>query len=420
MRSGLAVAAGFAIGFVLNRLLGGSNLGSRVSTVAGSSTYSARLTDWTDALRVTAHHPAFGTGPGQATTSISPLWTSTFARGSTPLADTHNFFVEILVTTGLVGLFCLLLWMVPVLRHARGPLLVCGIAMLSIELVEPMYIGVTPIAFLVLGAAISRQQPSSVEDTLDADTTRGMPLPAVVGGPSPTSDGPPRSDRVTMALRIATTGIAVIAACLLLVGDADLHQGLTSGTNQEANLKSAIRLLPPWPDTASDLATTLGSPEYLDRTDDPAAAKRSVVMWAQRAVDRDPGNFEMLTLLAVAQQNAGDLASARSTFNAALARFPWYAPALSGLASLELQEGNAGGALGLYRKATEVSGGRADQYQVSCLSHVIPRHLTTGELLTLCPATPPFLALLGAEPPGWIATPSATAGQINSGHSRFP
>jgi len=432
-RSGLAVVAGIAIGYLLNRLFGGVDVSSRISSAGGGSTYSARLTEWIDALRVTAHHPVLGVGPGQATSAISPLWSSSFAHESAPLGDSHNLFVEVLVTTGIIGLACLLLWLVPVLRHAHGPLLACGIGMLAIELVEPLYVGITPIAFLTLGAAVHRLPPLAAQDTSDVEASDGPSgsaaedTPGVEGadGPShststraasPTDDIPRRADRLTRTLRIVTTGVAVAAASVLLIGDAYYHQGVTGSTDQVGQFETAIRLLPPWPDLPTDLASTISSPTEIAQSGNAVTAKQNAVTWAARAVARDPRNFRTLTSLALAQQSAGDLGGARRTFQAALARFPWNAQALSGLASLDLQEGDATSALPLYQKALLVSGIAADQYQVRCLTHVIPRHLTTSEILTLCPARPPLLALLGVEPPGWVATPSTQGGNLNFGH----
>jgi len=401
-RPTLPAVAGIAIGYVLNHFLGGSDVSSRIAA-ASSETYSGRLIEWFDALRVASHHPFLGVGPGQATTAISPLWTSSFARSSGPFGDSHDLFIEILVTTGFIGLASFVLWFVPVLRHAHGPLVACGIAMLSVELVEPLYVGVTPIAFLVLGAAIRRPgrstkgPPADVEVPSEASAT--PPTTRLSTGSLPPDPG----FHASRALRVVTTGIAVIAAGLLLVGDAYFHQGLTASTNQAAALRTAIRLLPPWPDMPSDLSSIVTSGVS-------ASSKQASVEWAQQAVDRNPTNFNLLTSLALAQRNAGDLSGARRSFNAALRSYPWYAQALSGLASLDLQEGDAQSALTLYRNAFEVSNNKADRYQVDCLTQTIPRHLSTVDLLEVCPSTPPLLAVLGlGRPPRYPAT--ATPGR---------
>jgi len=446
IRPAAAWIAGIGVGYLVNRLLGGTNVGARISSAEGGSTYSARLQEWVAALHATAHHPVFGVGPAQSMSGVSKFWPQSFAVDSAPFEDAHNFFIEILVTTGIVGLGCFLLWLIPVLRHARGPLLACGLGILAVELVEPLYIGVTPIAFLALGAAIRWPgrpvlTPRSTADGGPADTTD---VTASTGGDGAVTDALPvdpgeeddpgrdkemsqtsgdtavpsgarstpttvTADRSVVLLRIVTTTVAVLAAVVLLIGDAAYRQGMTGSSGQVARLKTAVRLLPPWPYVAVDVAVALTSPTDNGASSATQATKDAAVVWAQKAVDRNPTDFELLTELAGFQQAAGDLTGARANYLKALSYFPWYQQALGGLASLDLQEGDATAALALYREAQANGGNGVDRYQAQCLSHVIPRHLSTTHLLLICPVKPPLLPLLGVQPPLWEATSSSAA-----------
>ena len=60
------------------------------------------------------HHPLFGVGPGQLRTAMDSVATLSFFQhvlAGKILTDGHDIFVEVAVTTGLLGLLCFAVWL---------------------------------------------------------------------------------------------------------------------------------------------------------------------------------------------------------------------------------------------------------------------------------------------------------------------
>ena len=60
-------------------------------------------------------------------------------------------------------------------------------------------------------------------------------------------------------------------------------------TGQIANLKSAARLFPPWPDVPNDISATITSPVTIQKSGNEATYKQAAIDWAKVALDRYPG-----------------------------------------------------------------------------------------------------------------------------------
>ena len=103
------------------------------------------------------HHPLLGVGPGQFRDAVNSTATLSFFQNVLSgriLTDGHDIFVEVVVTTGLLGLVCFLVWLLGAARTAaRCTFLGFAAAMIAVALVEPMNVAVLPLAFLGLGAA---------------------------------------------------------------------------------------------------------------------------------------------------------------------------------------------------------------------------------------------------------------------------
>ena len=147
------VAAGYGIGY----LGGGSGLGTRVTSGTTDTTFTLRGHAWATALEATPHHLLLGGGPGQFLGATAPYVDLSFAHqlGGRLFADAHDWPVEVLATTGILGALCFACWALGVLRFARGPFLAFAAGVLGVELIEPLNVGVTPLAFLALGCSVA-------------------------------------------------------------------------------------------------------------------------------------------------------------------------------------------------------------------------------------------------------------------------
>jgi O-antigen ligase len=158
-RRTVVVAALLLVGFVgaapLLRTLG--TPGGTPSVAAKGVTrndFLPRLYVWQSSIHPIARRPVLGFGPGRFVAASGPVRPVALARSGPEVVftDAHNLFVEYAVTTGLVGAAALVTWLVLACRAARGPLLFAGCAILAVYLVEPLFVGTVPVAFLLLGA----------------------------------------------------------------------------------------------------------------------------------------------------------------------------------------------------------------------------------------------------------------------------
>lgn len=208
-----------------------------VSRVASSSntTYGARFGIWKLALKAFAARPWLGYGPGEFMHATSPLMTQSFSGTLGPdryFTDAHNIVIEVLVTTGVLGLVCLASFMLSAAKSAqRCALLGFAVFTLVIRLVEPLNIGTEPVVFMAIGAAVAAGL--GVEDRVAMVSWQRIALSV-------------------LALAGLLGGISVVA------GDSALYQAEQHFSLSQAN--RASNLLPEWPDSASEVATV---DEYL-------------------------------------------------------------------------------------------------------------------------------------------------------------
>ncbi|MGH9295734.1 MAG: O-antigen ligase family protein, partial [Acidimicrobiales bacterium] len=245
--SGL-VAAGYGLGYVV----GGSGLGHRVASGTAETTFGLRLQLWHTALHAVALHPLIGGGPGEVLGTIAPLVGRGFARnltGGRLFTDSHNWIVEVVVTTGLLGLACFAAWLLLAVSRSRGPFLAFAAALLAVELVEPMNIGVTPLAFLAIGAAAAGLgRPARLATSV---------LPEHAGASSDRRSGGAAAGLRSRRAPAAVTALAVVAALFvgvtMIAGDYFYTQAKTSTFN-ESNPTRANTLWPYWPESAIEVA----------------------------------------------------------------------------------------------------------------------------------------------------------------------
>ena len=118
-------------------------------------------------------HPIFGYGPDQYEAATVTHYSVAFARTTAQafFSDAHNVFVEVAVVTGVLGLLAFLAFLFFALRDRGGPLVVFAVAILAGELAEPLFVGLTALAFLAIGAApVRRATPRATRYQLPTAT----------------------------------------------------------------------------------------------------------------------------------------------------------------------------------------------------------------------------------------------------------
>jgi len=331
----LLVAGGYAIAF----LSGGSGLGSRVASGTGETTFGTRLRIWWEGAHYVLHHPLLGAGPGQLRTAMDSAATLSFFQhvlAGKILTDGHDIFVEVGVTTGLLGLACFAVWLFGGARTAGG----CGFlgfaaAMFAVELVEPINIAVLPLAFLGLGAATAvRLMPG------------GPPGPEAHGVHGGQADLVPTRGRARAPYAGIVTAVAVSIALFvgatMVGGDYLMFRGTNYAVGQPYNLglaKDADRLLPYWPDPALEVAQIEAYDSTSGKPDSPALLVDSR-NWTVVALDRDSRYPRIWTLLGGADVELKEYGLAHADYVHALSLDRWYTQALAGLGQLAAMQRN--------------------------------------------------------------------------------
>jgi hypothetical protein len=336
-----------AVGYGIAYLGGGSDLGSRVTSGTSETTFGLRLRVWLQGVHYVLHHPLLGAGPGQLRTAMDSTATLSFYQhvlAGKILADGHDIFVEVAVTTGLLGLACFLVWLFGAARTAaRCGFLGFATAMIAVELVEPLNVAILPLAFLALGAATAtRFRPERAED----DTAR----PAQ-------SYRSPASDRArapyVLIVSVIALAVALFLGVTMVAGDAYMFHGMYSGPGRPYNLaaaKDANRLLPYWPDPALELAQ-IKAFDSLNSVPAAPADLAAARQWTAVAVSRDSKNPALWTLLAGAELDIKAYGLARTDYDRALSCDKWYTQALQGLAQLAETDHDWSRAVHFYRLA---------------------------------------------------------------------
>jgi hypothetical protein len=350
----LLMAAGYGIAY----LGGGSGLGSRVTSGTSETTFGLRLRVWQQGAHYVLHHPLLGAGPGQLRTAMDSSATLSFFQHvlvGRVLTDGHDVFVEVAVTTGLLGLACFLAWLFGAAWIARrGAFLGFAAAMIATELVEPINIAVLPLAFLALGAATAvRFRPESTP----GDTARRLEeqQPSTVDGPRPHARGVPVYARVTTVVALAA---ALFLGVTMVVGDAYMFRATNFAPGQPYNLAAASdgnRLLPYWPDSSLKLAQ-IEAFDSLNGTSTATSHLSQARRWTAVAASRDSHNPQLWTMLAVADVDIKAYGLARTEYYRALSCDKWFTQALQGLGQLAGIHHNWNAAAHFYRLALTTAG----------------------------------------------------------------
>jgi O-antigen ligase len=333
-REPLRRAVGFCVLTIAGLLAGAliadwANGGGSIARVAGSTgeeTFGQRLMAWREGLRAFTHHLLIGAGPGQFRSVTSFLFPFSFVKSSPGevFTDAHNFVVEYLATTGILGTLALLAFLAVILANARGPLVVAAVVLIAIELAEPLNAAVFPVALGALGAA----GPLVLRQNAPADAAPALhrrPADAPADAPAP----------LPSAVRVAVGVFAIVgllAGALLIVGDGLMLRGQGQfGLAQDklalGNATTANTLLGAWPDPAQLISET----HFFLSLGDHPAQRPQAVHWAEVAVSRDPTNSSLLVMLSSYELVAGQYRAAQQSALEAQKYLPWYPSALNNL-----------------------------------------------------------------------------------------
>jgi O-antigen ligase len=361
----------------------GAGLAQQVTAGTSDTTYRTRVRIWVLALKSLVHHPLVGIGPGQLISAVAPKVSEAFQIQLKPgllPSDSHDFIIEVLATTGVLGFACFAVWMLSAFSKARGPFLACALAMLAVELVEPLNIGVTPVAFLAFGAATvlgdgpggfaglaywwrhlrdprpavgpppglvadSEVAPGSEGALASGDAPGSEASLASGGAAKPGTARPLAADelprgRVQPGAAIITAALVVAALFLggtMVVGDQDMlkSQNTVTPSVKLADALDANRLLPYWPQSASSVASAYDWAFTIEHT--PVL---KALPWAFKAARRDPADPLLRADIGAVYETLQEYPQAIAEYQDALKLDPWTLRAFVGLGTVEADEGH--------------------------------------------------------------------------------
>jgi hypothetical protein len=321
----LCMAGGLVLGTGAATLGGLNGATKRVSQSVGGSGdvgVAPRLEMWQTGGRAVARRPVLGAGPSRFQSATSKYETVAFAQsvGRDEISiDAHNIVVEYAVTVGLPGVLLLLVWLWAVFRRAGwgAPLAGFGLLALGMHLVEPLSVGLTPLALLALGAASPRPR---------------LPRPVVPGW-----------------ARAALIGAAAVTGVSIVIGSVYFGTGVSRVAPPK--LMTARTFLPRWnPELLFQVGYMISQ-----RSQDLPAAR----VWVLRAVHQQPDNPIYWLFLAQADQTTGNADRAIAEYRQALVHDPQAEDALNGLGQLLLQKGQRAEAADLFRHSLDVLPGQS-------------------------------------------------------------
>jgi len=373
---GVLCLAGVAAGVVLAQVRG-HRLSSQVLHATAQETFGDRLQAWRAGLLAVVHHPLVGTGPDQYQAATSALFPLSFVQRHPgwSFIDAHNLFVEYAVTTGVLGAALLVAWLVAAgrgaLRGARRPgqperrrlVLFAGVVG-AVALAEPLNVVVLPLAMLALGAA------------------------GAGGGRSAVARGEPgRRGRLLAWTTWGAAACGLVVAGLYLVGDNALDRATAAyEVADDATALSvgalANTLLAPW----AEPAQLLGQVHYYLGLPGDEHQGLLAAAWYTTAAHRDPGDPDRWAVLASTDIRFHRYAAARAAAAEALARAPYFAPAMVELGIVAGAEGQKAAEQAWFERAVQ-----ADPSQPALRRYLTGSCAATGVLAPLpgigCPGT---------------------------------
>jgi O-antigen ligase len=302
-----ALIVGLGLGGVL---LPDVSASARIAADGSGGGVTPRLESWLAGAHAVTDHPVFGAGPGRFEAAATPYRTLKFAHAEDPYSryvDAHDFVVEYAVTTGIPGVLLLLGWLGLALRRA-GPRTTLGgfaVAVLAVQLVEPLNVVGTPLAFLALGVAASSR--SRRGEGAAVGWHRVVLGSTAVGG-------------LTLA--------SVLAFGLYSLNEARLDFEIGAA-------KHADRLLPRWWQAPEQVARYYVLKAHEDRRPE---LLRNALAARQRAAADDPYDPQPQGSLAQSLLQVNDVAGARRVYVRMVEHDPWSVDGLNGLAVIDAHD----------------------------------------------------------------------------------
>ena len=342
---GLVVAVPAVVGYLVGYLSAGSSLGTRIAEGTSSVGFHQRLDLWRFAASALLHRPLLGFGPGELESATNPRMSLGFARTLQPgklFADSHNLVIEVAVTTGILGLACFIAWVVPALLGARNLFVYFALMCFAVELVEPLNIAITPLAFLALGASVM---------------PRSLPHPHSrrLAGPA----------RACVAVLCAA---AVLLGGEMIVGDAAFVR-TPPRDYLLANSKTANSLLFYWPESSAALT------EYYRYEAAVHHTRRAVrhylelaLQFSRETADRLPFDPLVWVSLGDSELALRRFSSATREYERALRADRWSAAAFDGLGQVSMEQHRFAAAERWYRR--ELQAAPPGPEQVAAAAHL--------------------------------------------------
>ncbi|MGC9962678.1 MAG: O-antigen ligase family protein [Acidimicrobiales bacterium] len=371
---GLRRAAPFVVltiaGYAVAYATAGSGLGTRVSSGTSTTTYGTRLDIWNLAVQSVVHHPILGVGPGQVIAAIAPHISASFAARlgpSTLPADSHNFLIEVLATTGVLGFVAFVAWLGGAAAKSSGPFLACAIAMLAVELIEPLNVGVTPVALLALGVATvsvtgQRKGLAALREW------RYRAAPAAADGHQPdtglaatSGDATAGTTHASRRLRPASVVTVLLIVMSLFVGitmvlgDHDLYTNYReiAPAPRLAAAKDGNSLSPYWAESAVAVGDSYFWASNFSKSD--TAPLKEARLWYATAAERFPYDPTSRAELGTLDLQLGNRAAAQKQYEYALVVDPWSFDALEGMGTVARDDGDWRTSLYWYDRALRVA-----------------------------------------------------------------
>jgi len=208
------------------------------------------------------------------------------------------------------------------LRRARGPLLGFAAVVAVTLLLEPQYIGLTP----VVGAALGAAMPPIDRSSLAPQVRRTFALAAVMLG-------------------LIGVGLGLV----LFTGDVAFKDAVTTGSRSQ--LARADERFPPWPEV-SGLRSQIDA-LAADRSGSSSDMERMFAA-SRAAIRRDPADPKWWWRLGQFAEHFGTPQQADAAYRAALERNPWSTQALAGRYRIARDAGDRAGAGSRRRKLCEL------------------------------------------------------------------
>lgn len=307
-RASIVLAGSIVAGLAAGTLLASSTAETAVDRLlptSASGSPAHRIETWKAAPAMVAERPLLGHGPGRFEAAAAPHRTERLGRDGPDrlFDDAHDLFVEYAVTTGLLGLAALVVFLGAAGRTARGDLAAAAASLLVVHLLQPLSMATTLTLFLLLGAGGPRVEPVS-------------PSTAAV------------------AIRRLLLTAAIAAGIVFTWGGSAYRRAGLSHDESAARRADAVFRWSPGPPAVTARIHTF-------RAHDTGAPseRAAAVRWRRVAVDRDPQQPALWFELADAQLTAGDPRSADTSARAGLAINPWSLRARLQLATSSLRMG---------------------------------------------------------------------------------